>query len=269
MKIKKVFVAALSLLLALGVAAGCGNEKKDAKSEQGALAKIKAAGEIKIGTEGTYAPFSYHDKDKKLTGFDVEVAEAIAKKLGVKPVFVETKWDSMIAGLDAGRFDTVANQVSVTDERKKKFDFSTPYIYIHETLMTKKENNTIKSMADVKGRKLAQTVSSNFGKDAEKAGATLVPVEGFQQAVDLVTSGRAEGTLNTDVVLADYLKQKPDTDLKVAYRAKESTVCALPVKKGNEDLLKAINQALDELKKDGTLAKISQKYFGKDMTVDQ
>ena len=204
-----------------------------------------------------------------MTGFDIEIGEAIAKKLGVKPVFVETKWDSVVAGLDAGRFDTVTNQMAITEERKKKFDFSKPYIYIHEVLITRKDNDTLKSFKDLKGQKVAQVLGSNLGKKAEQYGGTLVGVDGFPQSVDLVLAGRAVGTVNTDVVLADYLKQKPDTPLKTVDKVEKAVTCGIPVKKGNEDLMKAIDQALDELRKDGTLTKISMKYFGKDVTVDK
>src|SRR5690606_25818693 len=86
--------------------------------------KIKEAGVFRIGTEGTYAPFTYHDTDNKLVGFDVEIGREIAKRLGVEAKFEEGKWDGLIAGLDANRYDAVINQVGITEERKKKYDFS-------------------------------------------------------------------------------------------------------------------------------------------------
>ena len=90
---------------------------------------------FKIGTEGTYAPFTYHDESGKLTGFDVEIGTAIAQRLGVKPQFVEGKWDGLIAGLDVNRYDAVINEVAVTDARKAKYDFSDPYITSHAALI--------------------------------------------------------------------------------------------------------------------------------------
>ena len=92
------------------------------------LAQIKSSGVFRVGTEGTYAPFTYHDETGKLTGFDVDIATAIAQRLGVKPQFVEGKWDGLIAGLDVNRYDAVVNEVAITDARKAKYDFSTPYI---------------------------------------------------------------------------------------------------------------------------------------------
>ncbi len=95
---------------------------------QSSLAAIQSAGVIKIGTEGAYPPFTYHDKSGKLVGFDVEIGELIASGLGVKPEFVEGKWDGLIAGVDAKRYDLVLNEVAITPERLKKYDFSDPYI---------------------------------------------------------------------------------------------------------------------------------------------
>ena len=95
---------------------------------QDELKKIKNDGKILIGTEGTYSPFTFHDASGNLTGFDVEVATEIAKRIGVKPEFKETQWDAMFAGLDAKRFDMIANEVGIRPDRQKKYDFSDPYI---------------------------------------------------------------------------------------------------------------------------------------------
>ncbi len=93
---------------------------------------------IKVGVEGTYQPYTYHDEDGNLTGFDVDVAKAIAEKLGVEVDFTEADWDSLLAGIDSGRIDTVINAVSVTDERKEKYDFAGPYFYIEQQVVIKK-----------------------------------------------------------------------------------------------------------------------------------
>jgi ABC-type amino acid transport substrate-binding protein len=110
-----------------------------------------------IGTEGTFAPFSYHDDNDNLVGYDVEVSEALAKELGVKVKFVEVKWDSLIAGLDSDKYDLVTNQVAITAERKKKYDFSIPHTYSYPAIITKKDNTEITKMSDIKGHKFSQT----------------------------------------------------------------------------------------------------------------
>jgi cystine transport system substrate-binding protein len=131
------------------------------------LAQIKSAGVFKVGTEGTYAPFTYHAESGKLTGFDVDIASAIAQRLGVKPEFVEGKWDGLIAGLDVNRYDAVINEVSVTDARKAKYDFSTPYITTRAVLIVRTDNTTIKTFDDLKGKKIGQYADQQFWQDRQ------------------------------------------------------------------------------------------------------
>lgn len=231
-----------------------------------ALAKIQEAGVLTIGTEGTYAPYSYHDESGKLVGFDVEIAELIAEKLGVKAEFAETKWDAMIAGLDAKRFDIIANQVGITDARKEKYDFSEPYTYIHGALIVQKDNEDIKTFEDLAGKKSAQTLTSNWGQTAEQYGAELVGVDGFEQSVELIASGRADATINSEVALYDYLKQKPDAPIKVVALSDNPSIVGIPVRKGEDSLYEAVNKAILELKEDGKLTELSLKYFGVDIT---
>lgn len=175
---------------------GTGNGGNAGSAPGDSLASIKSAGEITIGTEGTYAPFTFHDESGKLTGFDVDIAEEIAKRIGVKAKFVETKWDGMLAGLDAKRFDMVANEVTIRDDRKAKYDFSEPYIVSKAVLIVKENNTSIKSLADLKGKKSGQSLTSDLGDIAKANGAQLVAVDGFNQAIDLLTSGRIDATIN-------------------------------------------------------------------------
>ena len=119
----------------------------------------QAGRHIKIGTEGTYAPFTYHDDSGALVGFDVEIGQEIAEQLGVKAEFVEGTWDGLIAGLDANRYDAVINQVGINDERKAKYDFSEPYIASKAALIVRGDNTDIKSFADLKGKKSAQSLT--------------------------------------------------------------------------------------------------------------
>lgn len=117
-----------------------------AAQAQDDLSAIKAAGVLKIGTEGTYAPYSFHDKSGKLQGFDVDIGRAVAEKLGVKAEFVEGRWDGLIAVVDAKRYDAVINQVGITQERQAKFDFSKPYIDSKAVLVVRSDNDTIKKL---------------------------------------------------------------------------------------------------------------------------
>ncbi len=233
---------------------------------QSNLEKIKAAGVLKIGTEGAYVPFSYHDASGKLVGFDVEIGEAVAKNLGVKPQFLESKWDGLIAGLDANRYDAVINQVGITEARKQKYDFSEPYVASKAVLVVKGDNTGIKSFADLKGKKSAQTLSSNFGKIAQNAGAELVGTDGFDQSIQLVLNGRADATVNDSLSFLDFKKHKPDANVKIAAQQENADFSGIIIRKNEPDLLAAINKALETIKADGTYKKIADKYFGEDVS---
>ena len=230
------------------------------------LDAIKASGVIKIGTEGTYAPFTYHDADNKLVGFDVEIGEAIAKHLGVKAEFVEGKWDGLIAGLDAQRYDAVINQVGITEERKAKFDFSDPYISSKAALIVREDNSDIKSFADLSGKKSAQSLTSNYGKMAEEAGAQLVGTDGFDQSIALVVQGRADATINDSLSFLDFKKQKPDANVKIAAEQADADHSGIIFRKGDPELKAAIDKALADIKADGTYQKIADTYFGQDVS---
>ena len=242
---------------ALAVLPGQAGENLDA---------IKAAGVIKIGTEGTYAPFTYHDPSGKLVGFDVEIGEAIAEKLGVKAEFLEGKWDGLIAGLDAKRYDVVINQVGITEERKKKYDFSDPYIASKAVLIVKADNEDIKRFEDLSGKRAAQSLSSNFGKLAEASGAELVGTDGFDQSIQLVLTGRADATINDSLSFLDFKKQKPDAPVKVVAEQADADYSGVILRKGEPELLAEINEALVAIREDGTYDVISQKYFGADVS---
>jgi L-cystine transport system substrate-binding protein len=252
---------------ALTLAACGGSPAPSSSASDASLSDIKSKGEIVIATEGTYRPFSFHEEGAgKLTGFDVEIAEAVAAKLGVKAKFEETQFDGIFAGLDSERFDTIANQISINDERKAKYILSAPYTVSTGVVVTKAENTDIKSFEDLKGKTTAQSLTSNFYKLAVEAGANVQSVEGWAQAATLVRQGRVDATVNDKLTYLDYAKGAPDSGLKVAAETTEKTESAFVFRKGSTELAKAVDKALADLRADGTLAKISEKYFGADVT---
>jgi cystine transport system substrate-binding protein len=268
-RMKKSLVLFLSLVFVLALAACSGNtqntDKKTAANKT-LYDQIKAKGEVTIGTEGTYAPFTFHDKNGKLTGFDIEIAQEVFKRLNIKPKFIETKWDGMIAGLDAKRYDLVANEVAVRPDRLQKYDMSDPYIASKAVLIVRSDNTTIKSLDDLKGKKVGQSLDSNYRVIAEQHGATNTVVEGFNQAIDLLTSNRIDGTLNDSLSYLDLKKQRPELPIKVVYTEPNATNNAFLFRKNNPELVKAVNKELAAMKKDGTYLKISKKYFGEDVS---
>ncbi|MDG2958613.1 amino acid ABC transporter substrate-binding protein [Exercitatus varius] len=234
------------------------------------LDRINNKGTISVGTEGTYAPFTYHDENGKLTGYDVEVTRAVAQKLGVEVDFKETAWDSMMAGLKAGRFDVVANQVALTTpERQATFDKSEPYSWSGAMMAVRADENDIKTLDDIKGRKAAQSLTSNYGELAREKQAKIVPVDGLAQSLLVVQQKRADLTLNDSLAILDYLKKNPNAGLKTAWEApaEEKLGAGLIVNKGNDEALAKISAAIVELRQDGTLKKLGEQFFGKDISV--
>jgi cystine transport system substrate-binding protein len=273
-KLSATFVLLLSFMVVLSACGTSSNNAGDSKkSNQSAqksdandlLSKVKAAGVLEIGTEGTYAPFTFHDKSGKLTGFDVDLATEIAKRIGVKPDFKETQWDAMFAGLDAKRFDMVANEVGIRPDREQKYDFSSPYITSSAVLITNKDNNKVKKFEDIKGLKSAQSLTSNYATTAKKYGATLVGVDGFEQAMELLASKRVDVTINDKLSFLYYKKQQPDAPVKMVATAGDAAQSGFMFRKGNKTLVDAVNKALNDMIKDGTYKKISEKWFGEDV----
>ena len=231
------------------------------------LETIQERGTIIVGTEGTWSPWTYHDENDKLVGFDVEVMEAIAEKLGVKCEFVVAEWDSLLAGVESKRFDIVANGVDIDEDRKAKYNFTVPYAYNRVALIVTKDNNTIQSFEDLEGKTTTNSFGSTYAKLAESYGATNTPVDDLNKTFELVLQGRADATLNAELSFYDYLKAHPESNLEVVDLTEEATQVALPVRKENTaSLIEAINKAIEELSADGTLTAISNKYFGADIT---
>lgn len=242
-----------------------GNQNESGDADEDLLTKVKNSGELLVGTEGTYAPFTFHDESGKLTGFDVEIAEEIASRLGVKTKFMETQWDAMFPGLDSERFDMIANQVGIKPERQEKYDFSEPYISSSAVLVTQADNNDVKSFKDIKGLKSAQSLTSNYGEMAKSYGAELVGVEGFIQAIELLNSNRVDVTINDKLTVLDFQKQKPEANIKVVAEADDAAQSGLMFRKGSETLVEAVNDALNEMIEDGTYNEISEKWFGENV----
>ena len=235
------------------------------------LSQIQANGVITVAMEGTWAPWTYHDENDNLVGYDVEVATKIAEKLGVEPQFIEGEWDGLLAGLDAGRYDIMVNGVDITPERAEKYDFSTPYAYNRTAVITTKDNDSINTLEDLNGKNTANTISSTYAQLAEQYGATVTGVDDLNQTFELLLSGRIDATLNAEVTFYDYTKEHPDANVKIAVLSDDANEIAIPMRKGDETttLRAAIDQAIEELRADGTLSALSEKYFGTDISTNE
>src|SRR5690606_11397188 len=140
------------------------------------LDTVKERGTLIVGVEGTYPPFNFVDtKTHELDGFDVDVAKLVADKLGVKVQFVKTEWSAILAGLHAGKFDVIINQVGITPDRQKTFDFSIPYVASSPQLILRKDDTSgYKSFADLKGKRLGVSQGSNYEALAKAQEGVLV-----------------------------------------------------------------------------------------------
>ena len=278
---RRTFISMMGVMAAAGVLtlAGCSSNSRSAAGSavsgsassaaaaDDQLSAIQNRGTLIVALEGAWQPWSFHDASDTLVGYDVEVSRAIAEKLGVEPDYVESDWDSLFAGLDAGRYDLVCNGVEVTEERAKTYDFTTPYAYIHTALAVKKDNDTITCFEDLKGKTTANSLASTYMELAESYGATVQGIDTLEETIQLLTAGRIDATLNADVSFYDYLNIHPDADFKIVAQTEEASHVAIPLRKGeaSASLLEAINAAIDALRADGTLTEISERYFGQDI----
>lgn len=232
------------------------------------LSSVLEAGVLVVGTEGTYRPFTYHEGGSgELTGYDVEVMRAVGDQLGIEVQFEETQWDAIFAGLDAGRFDVIANQVSITPEREQKYEFSEPYTYSTGVVVVADTNTAITSVESLAGRRTAQSLTSNWYTMAEEAGADIEPVEGWAQAVALVRDGRVDATVNDLLTYLDYAQQDGADGLRIAAQTRDVSRSAFAFARGDEELAAAVSEALANLQADGTLETLSREFFGADVSV--
>ena len=276
---RRTFISLMSVMAAAGVLslAGCSSNTSSSTASSTAasasaaaankLEAIQSNGKLVIALEGAWQPWSFHDESDTLVGYDVEVSRAIAEKLGVEPEYVESDWDSLFAGLDAGRYDLVCNGVEVTEERAKTYNFTTPYGYIHTALAVRKDNEDIKSFEDLAGKTTANSLASTYMELAESYGATVQGIDTLEETIQLLTAGRIDATLNANVSFYDYLNVHPDADFKLVAQTEDASHVAIPIVKSEDSsFLDALNSAIDELRADGTLKELGEKYFGQDIS---
>jgi cystine transport system substrate-binding protein len=232
------------------------------------LATAKARGTLRIALEGTYPPFNFKDpKTGQLAGYDVDVARLLAAKLGLKPEFVSTEWAAILAGLGAGKYDVIISQVGITPKRQEAFDFSEPYTYSSPQLIVRKdEKSNYASLADLKGKKLGVGQGSVFEQQAKAAGG--IEVKSYPAAPENLQDlavGRIDAALNDSLMVA-YLLSNSKLPVKAGARVGAVERMGIPIKKGNPELKAALNKALAEAGADGSLKKISVKWFGIDVS---
>jgi cystine transport system substrate-binding protein len=283
-KVKQVFKAA-SLLSIVGLAlVGCGKTTQqpaasptlDTKNTPAAspasanlLEQIKKNGKIKVGLMGTYAPYNFLNDKKEVDGYDADIAKNVAKKLGVQADFITGEFSGLIEGLQKEKYDVLISQVTITEDRKKTMDFSNPYIKNSVNVVVKGDNNTIKAVEDFKGKKIGIGLGTNDEKYLRDV--AMPKVGNFEIATynDVISSlmdlnvGRIDATINNIFALKP-LMDKNKLNIKAVGAPIKEDFAGVATRKNNPELVEAINKALSEMKTDGTLKEIHQKWFGVD-----
>jgi polar amino acid transport system substrate-binding protein len=219
-----------------------------------------------------YPPMEYYDTDGKTPiGFDVEVAKALADKMGFAVEYVDTAWDGIFAGVDTGKYDCIISSVTHTPERAANFNFTKPYVANSQLLVVRKDSSfKPKSLEEVKGLRLtyqAETTSDTLATEWAASTGTALDVYEYDKVMncfDELTLNRVDVILVDSVVAAEYLS-RPNNPYEITAEVSNDEVLAICIKKGNQALTDALNQALDAIWEDGTLKRISQSVFGADV----
>ncbi|MEH7108107.1 transporter substrate-binding domain-containing protein [Bacillus sp. JJ1764] len=273
MNIKKqsLFVLILMLTVSLLLSACSSNSNdntaKGNEDKGDLLQQVKDKGILKVGLMGTYQPYNFLNKNKQMDGFDADIAKEIAKRLDVKVEFVAQEFSGMIAGLQAKKFDAVISQMTITPDRQKQMDFSDPYITNNVKVIVRKDNNTIKSVSDFKGKNIGVGLGTN---DETYLRTVLLPKVGhfnIKTYDDVITSlkdldaGRIEATINNMYAIKPVVEQN-GFKIKAVGEPIKSDKAGIAVRKGNPEFVKKINSILSDMKKDGTYNDIFVKWFG-------
>lgn len=261
-KIQQLFLLTLSMLALLVTLSTSANAASNL------LEQIKARGEIRVGLEGTYPPFSFLGDNGKLTGFEVDFANSLAQHLGVKAAIKPTKWDGILAALESRRIDVVINQVTISNERKKKYDFSTPYTVSGiQVLVRKKDAGSILHAQDLQGKKVGVGLGTNYETWLREhvPGVDIRTYDDDPTKYQDLRAGRINAILVDKLAALDLVKKTGHT-LALSGEPFSRQKAGVAMRKGNPELLASINQAIDTMKQDGSLSQLSQKWFAADVT---
>lgn len=270
----KKFSFLLMTVLALLLVVGCGNSNGTAKGSSSGdsskktavdtLKQIKKNGKIVIATTGDFRPFTYKNKANQLVGYDIEWGKIIAKELGVKPQFVTGQFSGLIPGLNSKRFDVIISGVTATPERKSTLNLSDSYAKDGPVAIVKKNNNSIKNVRDLKGKNVGVNSGSVFEDTVKKIGGykELKTYPGPNEGLRDLDSGRIDVEVLSLVSGKDYLKHAPNgSHFKIVGGPYEPYNLGIAMRKGDDNLTKAINKIIKKEKANGTYEKLSKKYL--------
>lgn len=297
---KKALALTAALVMGLSMLAGCGSSSsKETKApETQAAAETEAAesaaaetdaaeseaapagevatitpGKLMVGLEIGYPPMEYFDEDGATPiGFDVELATALAEKMGLELEFVDTAWDGIFAGVDTDKYDVIMSSVSWTEGRNENYLLSKTYVANAPVIVVPNESE-IADVMDLEGKSIAVQMETTADyliqryQSEEGLNTDLRQYEKVINAFDELKTGRVDAVCTDSVVAAYYLGDEA-SNYKTVWEADEKEPICMCFKKGNDALKDAMEAALDELRADGTLGEIATKYFGSDITAD-
>ena len=276
MKMKKRITLLFVFVLIATLFTGCAKKEEPAPAPEAEaeaeindqLADIQKAGKLVVGIEGTYPPFNFVDDAGNYAGYDIDVATAVAEYIGVDLGVRRTVREELLVGIDSKRWDTVIADVTATEERREKYDFSDPYLYTGRQVVVKKGNEVnIHSLEDLNGKKVATNTTNSWASKLEELGATIVPIDNTDQCAQAVINGSADFCMFNNIVMGEYLSNHPEAELEVAFVIEtDVNEVSIPCRKGEERLLQAYNEALAQLRESGKLAELSVKWFYDDLT---
>jgi len=258
---RRIVLGLFALVAGFGIGLG-------AHAAPNALGQLTQRGVLRIGLEGTYPPFNFQDDKGELVGFEVDFAKAIAQKLGVRVEFQPTKWDGILAALDAKRFDAVINQVTVSPERRQKYDFSQPYTISGIQIITRKGNEAnITKPEDFARKKIGVVLGTNYEQwlKTNTPQADIRTYDDDPSRNQDLRAGRIDAVLNDRLIVANLLKQY-NGEIVASGEPFARQEQAIAFAKGDPSLRVAVDKAIDELRRDGSLARISEKWFSADVT---
>ena len=253
---KKLVIMMMAVITAVAMlVAGCGGDKKEAAGG----AKV-----LRVGTEPAFAPFEFQKEgSKELTGFDIDLVKAVGKQMGYKVEIQNMGFDALIPALEAGNIDVAIAGMSITDERKKVVAFSDPYYTSGLLIMVPKDNTTIKSIEDLKGKRIACQIGTTGEKKSRSIeGATVTAFNTQSEASMEMKNGGADAVINDAPVVAYYLQQGGASVAKTVGEKMEAEDYGMAVNKNKPELAVEINKAMAELKKNGEFDKIYATWFG-------
>lgn len=256
-------ILTISLLAACGGSEGAGGEGTESDSEAGkVLTGIKDSGVIRVGFEGTYPPFNFLNDDNEYDGFDVDISNELANRLGVETEFIATKWDSLLGGLKSDKFDIIIAQMSITEERKQSVDFTDPYVTTGSVLITREETNDITKLEDIANKNVGVGGGTTFEEVARSVdGANVKLYKAVNEYVTDLINGRLDVIIN-DQLLMGYNIQENNLPLKITSDVLNKDEIAMAIDKENEDFVEEVNRILAEMREDGTYTEIYKKWFG-------